>query len=164
MIAFTGINLRNRTVSGSGNSRCGNIDWVPWDCGGGSWAAQGLEHLHNSITPPKSLHDDLAREIWRGEQFVEKEAHEVVHEAEVVEHFIAKEARLLAEEARVVGSDIRHLEHNVASGASTRGRVHERGDGRRGPVLPVDVVQGLSSIGSTEATRRTRKQATYKEG
>ena len=52
-----------------------------------------LEHLHNSITPPKSLHDDLAREIWRGEQFVEKEAHEVVHEAEVVEHFIAKEAR-----------------------------------------------------------------------
>ena len=60
------------------------------------------------------MHDDLAREIWRGEQFVEKEAHEVVHEAEVVEHFIAKEARLLAEEARVVGSDIRHLEHNVA--------------------------------------------------
>ena len=114
LIAFTGINLRNRTVSGSGNSRCGNIDWVPWDCGGGGWAAQGLEHLHNSIQPPKSLHDDLAREIWRGEQFVEKEAHEVVHEAEVVEHFIAKEARLLAEEARVVGSDIRHLEHNVA--------------------------------------------------
>ena len=114
LIAFTGINLRNRTVSGSGNSRCGNIDWVPWDCGGGGWAAQGLEHLHNSIQPPKSLHDDLAREIWRGEQFVEKEAHEVVHEAEVVEHFIAKEARLLAEEARVVGSDIRHLEQRAA--------------------------------------------------
>ena len=105
LIAFTGINLRNRTVSGSGNSRCGNIDWVPWNCG--SWASDALEHLHNSITPPKSLHDDLAREIWRGER-------EVLHEAEAVEHFIATEAHKLAEEARVVGSDIRHLEHVAA--------------------------------------------------
>merc|ERR1711871_730843 len=88
LIKFTGINLRNRTVSGN---RCGNIDWVPWNCG--SWASGALEHLHNSITPPKSLHDDLAREIWRGEKVVE-------HEAELVEHFIAKEAHKLAEEAR----------------------------------------------------------------
>ena len=77
---------------------------MPWTCG--SFVENALEHLHNSITPPKSLHDDLAREIWRGER-------EVIHEAEAVEHFIAKEARQLVEEARVVGSDIRHLEQNL---------------------------------------------------
>ena len=94
--------MRNRTVSGN---RCGNIDWVPWTCG--SLYSNALEHLHNSITPPKSLHDDLAREIWKGEKVV-------AHEAEVVEHFIAKEARQLVAEARVVGSDIRHLEERAA--------------------------------------------------
>ena len=30
LVAFTGINLYNRTI---GPNRCGNIDWVPWRCG-----------------------------------------------------------------------------------------------------------------------------------
>lgn len=29
LIDFTGINLRNRSITAN---RCGNIDWVPWDC------------------------------------------------------------------------------------------------------------------------------------
>jgi hypothetical protein len=109
--AFTGINLHNRTTTGN---RCGNIDWVPWDYSDRGWASDALEHLHNSISPPESIADDLAREIYRGEQFVEKEAHLVAHEADIAEAFIAREAHLLAHEAQFVGSELRDLERKAA--------------------------------------------------
>ena len=45
LIAFTGIFLRNRTI---GPNRCGNVDWVPWDCG----AARGAHPVFAQTPPP----------------------------------------------------------------------------------------------------------------
>lgn len=109
--AFTGINLHNRTTTGN---RCGNIDWVPWDHAEHGWASEALDHLHNSVGPPSSIADDLAKEIYRGEQFVEQEAHLVAHKADIAEAFIAREAHLLAHEAQFVGSELHALELRAA--------------------------------------------------
>lgn len=56
LIEFTGIQLTNRTVFAN---RCGNIDWVPWDCqedqgdraelGQASLAAKGDDGLQNDL-------------------------------------------------------------------------------------------------------------------
>lgn len=100
LIEFTGIYLRNLTI---GPNRCGNIDWVPWD-----WTNAERPTAPPRDAAPASLHDDVARDIWRAERFVGREAAAaeefVAHEAAAAERFIGREAatveRFAGREAR----------------------------------------------------------------